>query len=610
MDKYQLLASLENQHGLPNGLLKSVMTTESGGNGNAVSPKGARGYFQFMPATAKAYGVNPTDFNSSATGAARMYADLLKQHNGDLDKALASYNWGSGNVSKIGLEKAPTETKNYITKVKSGMDETMDTKPWEDFAPEQASSAPWEDFAPSKTTQPKARSFEDDLKAELEANPIGAKLAAFGTAASDLYQGGKQLIGMGDKEAIRNNRIIAGANPGSALAGNVALYSAGGVLAPVFNTAKGAALVGTAAGALAPVEGDNVAKQKLINAGIGGATGYGITKGVNATTNALTNNAANKALLKAQNATRDASLKAAQEAGYTVPRSLYNPSFLSNRLESVAGKAATKQQSAAMNQGVTNSLARQSLGLGDDVPLSVSTIEGVRKSAYKPYEQVAKLSDDAASTLEQLKQARADAKGWFTAYNRSARPDDLAKAKQFQLVADQAEETLNKYATAAGRDDLIPDLIKARKTIAKTYTLDRAMNNATGDIDAAVLGRLYNKGSPLSDGLDTAGRFAAQFPQIAKANANNPTAGVSKVEALAMAGLGLGGAYGTDSPYGAAAGLLPLLSHPARAAALSKLMQSSPNYAQGITPELLKRLLSTSYAPMALTGAAIPTLTK
>lgn len=176
MDKFQLLASLESDYGLPNGLLKSVMTTESGGRADAVSPKGARGYFQFMPATAKAYGVNPTDFNSSATGAARMYADLLKQHNGDLDKALASYNWGSGNVSKNGLEKAPAETKNYITKVKSGMD--MEEKPWEDFAPQQADTMPWEDFAPqaqpkSKTVTPSGKRFMQGVKDPFDA---GAQL--------------------------------------------------------------------------------------------------------------------------------------------------------------------------------------------------------------------------------------------------------------------------------------------------------------------------------------------------------------------------------------------------------------------------------------------------
>lgn len=121
MEKDKLFASLEAQHRLPSGLLNAVMMQESRGNANAVSPKGAQGYFQFMPATAKQYNVNPSDLTSSATGAARMYADLLKQNNGDLNMALAGYNWGQGNLSRKGLDKAPKETRDYIAKVKQGM---------------------------------------------------------------------------------------------------------------------------------------------------------------------------------------------------------------------------------------------------------------------------------------------------------------------------------------------------------------------------------------------------------------------------------------------------------------------------------------------------------
>ena len=117
----KLFSSLEEQYKLPSGLLNAVMMQESRGNANAVSPKGAQGYFQFMPDTAKQYGVNPSDLTSSATGAARMFADLLKQNNGDLDSALAGYNWGQGNLSKYGIGKAPNETRNYIAKVKQGM---------------------------------------------------------------------------------------------------------------------------------------------------------------------------------------------------------------------------------------------------------------------------------------------------------------------------------------------------------------------------------------------------------------------------------------------------------------------------------------------------------
>lgn len=117
----KLFNDLEAQHGLPSGLLDAVMKQESGGNTRAVSPKGARGAFQFMPATAKQYGVNVDDLASSAIGAAKMYADLLKQNGGDLNKALAGYNWGQGNVERKGMANLPGETKNYIQKVTANM---------------------------------------------------------------------------------------------------------------------------------------------------------------------------------------------------------------------------------------------------------------------------------------------------------------------------------------------------------------------------------------------------------------------------------------------------------------------------------------------------------
>ena len=62
IDPKQLgLAELEKQHSLPSGLLTAVMHAESAGNPNAVSKAGALGLFQFMPKTAKAYGINPLD---------------------------------------------------------------------------------------------------------------------------------------------------------------------------------------------------------------------------------------------------------------------------------------------------------------------------------------------------------------------------------------------------------------------------------------------------------------------------------------------------------------------------------------------------------------------
>lgn len=137
----KLFNDLEAQHGLPNGLLNAVMKQESGGNTRAVSPKGARGAFQFMPATAKQYGVDVNDLTSSATGAAKMYADLLKQNGGDLNKALAGYNWGQGNVQRKGLDAMPSETRQYIQKVTANM-KPQAANPFDQFDAVEAKAAP------------------------------------------------------------------------------------------------------------------------------------------------------------------------------------------------------------------------------------------------------------------------------------------------------------------------------------------------------------------------------------------------------------------------------------------------------------------------------------
>lgn len=115
------LSELEQHFNLPSGLLSAVQQVESGGDSNAVSPKGALGAFQFMPATAAQYGIDPTDPDQAAQGAAHMYSDLLTKYNGDLPSALAAYNWGQGNVDRQGLQNAPPETQNYIAKVTAGL---------------------------------------------------------------------------------------------------------------------------------------------------------------------------------------------------------------------------------------------------------------------------------------------------------------------------------------------------------------------------------------------------------------------------------------------------------------------------------------------------------
>ncbi len=116
--------ALEGKYDLPAGLLSSVSATESGGDPYAVSPKGAKGPFQFMDGTARDLGLKGMDVydpHKSADAAARYLRYLLDATGGDLEKTLASYNWGLGNVQKKGMDNLPLETRNYVPKVMAGM---------------------------------------------------------------------------------------------------------------------------------------------------------------------------------------------------------------------------------------------------------------------------------------------------------------------------------------------------------------------------------------------------------------------------------------------------------------------------------------------------------
>jgi soluble lytic murein transglycosylase-like protein len=120
-----LISSATKKYGLPDGLLAAVASTESNFNPNARNSKsGASGMFQFMPATAKSYGIDPYDVTQASDAAGKMLSGLIAKYDGDVSKALAGYNWGGGNVDKAvkkygnnWLSHAPKETQNYIKKI-------------------------------------------------------------------------------------------------------------------------------------------------------------------------------------------------------------------------------------------------------------------------------------------------------------------------------------------------------------------------------------------------------------------------------------------------------------------------------------------------------------
>lgn len=115
------IAQAETANAIPAGMLARLLWQESRFNpkiidGRQVSPVGALGIAQFMPETAKEWGVDPLDPFAAIAGAGRYLAWLFRQV-GAWDKALAAYNWGIGNVKKKGLAVAPLETRNYFSQI-------------------------------------------------------------------------------------------------------------------------------------------------------------------------------------------------------------------------------------------------------------------------------------------------------------------------------------------------------------------------------------------------------------------------------------------------------------------------------------------------------------
>ena len=105
------------RHALAQELVGAVAWQESRMRQEAVSPKGARGVMQLMPATAADLRVNPNDMASNVDGGAAYLARLLERFDGDIVKTLAAYNAGPEAVERYhGVPPYP-ETQAYVAAV-------------------------------------------------------------------------------------------------------------------------------------------------------------------------------------------------------------------------------------------------------------------------------------------------------------------------------------------------------------------------------------------------------------------------------------------------------------------------------------------------------------
>lgn len=118
----QSIRNAATKYAISEELIQSVIQAESSYRPDAVSPAGAQGLMQLMPATAKELGVSdPFDVDQNIDGGTRYLRKMMNRFGGDIKLALAAYNAGPGTVQRYNGNVPYPETQAYIQRVLSTM---------------------------------------------------------------------------------------------------------------------------------------------------------------------------------------------------------------------------------------------------------------------------------------------------------------------------------------------------------------------------------------------------------------------------------------------------------------------------------------------------------
>jgi len=120
VDTHALIRGAAEKHGVPAAFVKSIVAAESNFDCDAVSPKGAVGLMQLMPATAREYGADPTipEQNIDAgTHYLRVLMDRYQKHRNSLVRVIAAYNAGPAMVDRYHGIPPFRETRHYVLRV-------------------------------------------------------------------------------------------------------------------------------------------------------------------------------------------------------------------------------------------------------------------------------------------------------------------------------------------------------------------------------------------------------------------------------------------------------------------------------------------------------------
>lgn len=472
-------------------------------------------------------------------------------------------------------------------------------------------------------------------------------LAGAGKMFTDLGRGVAQMTPWGPSrqqvDEANDQDVPLMARPEGFL-GNLGAGAAAAVplsMLPGAGTTLGAGLIGSLFGAAQPVGKDD---SRTLNSILGGAFSSGgkvaMDKIGSFLGQRMTNQASDLAAQKASNAQRDAAIQEAKDAGYKLTPNQADAGGFAKAVEGLSGSAKMEKLASVKNQKVTNNLVREELedsmtqlglpGLGRK-NLSAQTMQDIRTQAGKSYNAMDALQNVAPdqSFAQSVQALSLKAPGGAVAHPAEAQIDDLvirlskhqgwdgkslrqditrlrelsksnysaakraggdleksalakAQSEAAEMMEDLAERNLASNGAPA---NLVSDFRKARQLMAKTYTVENALDNV-GNVSARDLA----KSPVVTGGMKKASDFAKNFEGSARdVSSMRDRANFSAFDLL----LGAGGAMADPTLLGAAA------ARPAaRSMALSNVGQSMMAQPSYNVPMSTRILSDTANNPM------------
>jgi len=314
------------------------------------------------------------------------------------------------------------------------------------------------------------------------------------------------------------------------------------------------------------------------------------------------------------------------EQGATLVPSEVNPSILNNLLEAFSSKPQTKQLTSVKNAEIGNAAARKFLGVDPDIAITLPVLNKFREDRGQFYDALRanktyyadqsflksisdKLDDlnDVAptnnvlaeiNTLKGLQQLNFNSKGFVEQMKRlkkdsgtnliSQDPANRNLGEIQRFAVNQMEDLAERNLTNIYKQpDVVKNFKQAREDIAKSYTLQKSLNLATGDVSLAELGQRAKRGKIVPAELqvlaDAAAAFPNSFQNVARIG-NAPGPNLTDVAAGTVGAVSTGNAGALGAVFGRP---------------LGRSLITSPMYQRNLlpnttpqTPGLLNRITS------------------